>query len=330
MSSPEIIILDVGHGNCALARDDGHSVLIDAPPKWATIRRTLQHFGITTLDAVFVSHQDRDHLSGAVPLLLDKDFAIGEIYLNPDPSKKGTGTERRRVQAAATTAVREGRAKPPEALSTKLAIVQFGVLQIEVLAPPWEVTSWTAAGGTDESGAELTGHTLSGVMRVGANTGRTVLLAGDLDSAGLDDLIARDVSLEANWLVFPHHGGHVSDADDADFASRLCLAVKPEAVIFSHSRTKYRNPLPAVVAAVRAQVSDVRIACTQLSRNCAAAVPLAEPTHLVDLPAAGRVNRCCCAGSLRFSLDPAECIDYPTVEAHRAFIEASGETALCL
>jgi competence protein ComEC len=329
LSSPEIIVLDVGHGNCAIVRDDGHSVLIDAPPKWATIRRTLQQFGITTLDAVFVSHQDRDHLSGAVPLLLDRDFTIGEIYVNPDTSKKGTGTERRRVQAAATTAVSEGRAKPPEALSTKLAAVQFGVLQIEVLAPAWEVTSWTAAGGTDGSGTALTGHTLSGVVRVGANTGRTVLLAGDLDSAGLDDLIAREVALGADWLVFPHHGGHVSDGDDAVFAARLCRMVKPEAVIFSHSRTRYHNPLPAVVAAVRAEVGDVRVACTQLSRNCAATVPLIDPTHLVDLPAAGRVNRCCCAGTLRFSLDADDPVDYPTVEAHRAFINGNAESALC-
>jgi competence protein ComEC len=330
LSCPELIILDVGHGNCALARDGQHSVLIDAPPKWATIKRTLRHLDITRLDGVLVSHQDRDHLSGTVPLLLDKEFSIGEIYVNPDTSKKGTATERRRVQAAATRAVQEGRAKPPDALSTKHATLVFGALRIDVLAPPWEVTSWTAAGGTDDSGASLTPHALSGVVRVGADTGRTVLLAGDLDNAGLDDLIARNISLKADWLVFPHHGGHVSDADDAAFATKLCREVSPEAVVFSHSRTKYRNPQPAVVAAVRGEIRDVRIACTQLSRNCAPTVPLADPTHLVDLPAAGRGPRCCCAGTLRFSLDAGDPVDHPTIAGHRAFIDKHADTALCI
>lgn len=32
MDSPELIILDVGHGNCALIRDANDAMVIDCPP----------------------------------------------------------------------------------------------------------------------------------------------------------------------------------------------------------------------------------------------------------------------------------------------------------
>lgn len=41
MEFPELIILDVGHGNCALLRDTEGTVLIDCPPRcrWERLGR---------------------------------------------------------------------------------------------------------------------------------------------------------------------------------------------------------------------------------------------------------------------------------------------------
>jgi len=86
----------------------------------------------------------------------------------------------------------------------------------------------------------------------------------------------------------------------------------------------------AVVAAVRGEIRDVRIACTQLSRNCPATVPIADPRHLVDLPRGVEGRRCCCAGTLRFSLDAGDPVDQPAVAGHRAFIDEHADTALCI
>ena len=72
----QIIFLDVGQGDCCLIRTEtGHNYLFDCG---SSSRRkvgeyvllpTLKYYGITTLDGVFVSHPDVDHMNGIQELL---------------------------------------------------------------------------------------------------------------------------------------------------------------------------------------------------------------------------------------------------------------------
>src|SRR5258708_12591583 len=73
-----ITVLDVGQGLAVLARTEKHALLYDAGPAFnafsdsgsRVILPYLRGEGIAALDALVVSHDDRDH-SGAPPSVLE-------------------------------------------------------------------------------------------------------------------------------------------------------------------------------------------------------------------------------------------------------------------
>lgn len=134
--------------------------------------------------------------------------------------------------------------------------------------------------------------------------------------------------MNAPILVFPHHGGRPGTCNPAKFVKDICAAVGPETVIFSVDRTKYELPRDDVVQAVRACCAGVRIACTQLSDQCANVVPADNPAHLVDVYAHGKESKCCCAGTIVISL--ADSTVTPSRADHDGFKTASAPTAMCM
>ena len=144
----------------------------------------------------------------------------------------------------------------------------------------------------------------------------------------------RHSDLSAPVLVFPHHGGNVgansSVTENADFAERLMNDVRAVDVVFSIGRTRYENPRPEIVRAVRDTNANVRIACTQLSSGCrdlSAGSPAESAFgHLLDIHAQGRAVHACCAGSLRITADSAL---VPNTTDHEADKAAEAPTAQC-
>src|SRR6185436_11845015 len=67
-SLAELTILDVGHGNCAVLRDDRGAVIVDTGVG-VTLLEFLEQCGITAIDAVLISHSDSDHVAGLIKLL---------------------------------------------------------------------------------------------------------------------------------------------------------------------------------------------------------------------------------------------------------------------
>src|SRR5260370_40326068 len=86
MDSTELIILDVGHGNCAILRDTETVPIIDCPPS-STLVNAREWLGIETVNNVLISHSDVDH-AGGLPTLLGSVF-VENVYINPDANKKG-------------------------------------------------------------------------------------------------------------------------------------------------------------------------------------------------------------------------------------------------
>ena len=87
MDLPELIILDVGHGNCAVLRDTEGVIVIDCPCG-NTLKEILKYREIQEISHILISHADADHIAGIVDLLLDENFRIHNIHLNPDAIKK--------------------------------------------------------------------------------------------------------------------------------------------------------------------------------------------------------------------------------------------------
>ncbi len=320
-----LTILDVGHGNCAVLRDDYGTVVIDGG-KQQVLLRYLKAQAIAEIEAVLISHADHDHIGGIIDLLLAREIRVNSLYLNADASKQTRRWNDLRHAAAERSRSEEMR------LSLQLTVDFPGVfdrgdVKIEILSPT-PVTALAGPGEQDIDGSRVTSNSMSAVLRISASGVGQVLLAGDMEGTTLQDILARNTSLQAKVLIFPHHGGSPGSVDAFEFARRLCREVQPELVVFSIGRGNFDNPRPEVVAGVKAAVPDAHIACTQLSEHCATNLPSFCPTHLHTRHAHGYENKKCCAGSIEISLGLN--LSYlPGTHDHLDFIRMHAPTALC-
>ncbi len=329
MALPELIILDVGHGNCALLRDTEAITIIDCAPG-PTLIDTLDDLGIHEIEHVLLSHADTDHIGGIAGLLRNARLVVRNIYVNADAAKTTRSWYDFRI------AVREARERSGTRVHTALTTTQSrllvsGEVTIEVLAPlPEQILGGSGARGVDRR--RLDTNSVSVVIRLVHRDHGIALLPGDLDAGTLDGLLAAATDLTASLLVFPHHGGRPGRSDSRIFAERLSEVVQPRLVIFSISRERFKNPQPDIVQGIRRAIPEAHILCTQLSQRCAA-LPLANAIfdHLTPLAAQGRALGSCCGGTVVVRIDGANTNYTPLARAHRGFIRGQGvPTPLCL
>lgn len=326
---PELTVIDVGHGSAsALVGDD--VVIVDAGPGSALLEYVLDA-DIDVIDALYVSHADKDHINGVIGLLGSGTVSVRSVWLNTD-SEKDTETWRdllyslddyhRRGELHFHIGLVEGHVCPSVAPHTIA----------EVVAPRHRLAGM-GPGATDAEGLQITTNSVSAVIRITHRGKPVALLTGDLDATGLRHLLDAELDLDAPLLVFPHHGGHVTRGgtaeDDVAFASNLLDRVQPEVVVFSIGRGRYETPRPEIVEAIRRHSSSPRVACTQLSERCSATVPAEQPTHLTPRYAAGRALNRCCAGTVVVEFDSSGHRLHPDHGSHETFISLQAPGALC-
>ncbi|MGE0607555.1 MAG: ComEC/Rec2 family competence protein [Pirellulales bacterium] len=184
--------LSVGHG-CAvvLHLPEGQTLLYDAgslgSPHGAaqSVSSYLWSRGITHLDGVIVSHADVDHYNG-VPELLER-FSVGVVYVSPVMFHHPSAAldKLQAALAAADVPLRELSA------GQQLRLPDGAAGRVEVLHPPGR-----GVYGSDNAN--------SLVLAVEWH-GRRVLLTGDLETPGLDDLLEEE-PWDCDVLLAPHHG----------------------------------------------------------------------------------------------------------------------------
>jgi competence protein ComEC len=324
-------VLDVGHGNCALALDEGWALMVDAAPSAAVIG-AIEQLDVSRLDAVVISHRDYDHAGGVVPLLARRELDIGAVYIAADAAKNPTAPQTATLLAALHDAKRRGRCRVSRDLDAAMesADLSGNGIAVEVLAPMF-ATAMTGPKGKSANGGTLTSNSVSAVLRVTLSGGARVLLPGDLDDVALAELIAAGTDLSADILVFPHHGSHSAVADERIFAAEVMRQVRPSSVLFSVGRAAKARPTAEIVAGVFDADRDVYVACTQLSSGCQsddARLPAdpSEMTHLTTVPAAGRGACRSCAGSLTVA---AGGFAGPAMLAHQGYLLATADTPMC-
>jgi competence protein ComEC len=227
-------VLSVGHGtSVVLELPGGQTLLYDAgslgTPEQATgvVAGFLWQRGVARIDQLLLSHADVDHYN-AVPGLVER-FPVGAVYFSPmmfDPVATGgrltAPNYLRDFLAAHRTPTRE------VWLGDRLATLDPRV-QIEVLHPPREGVL-----GRDNANS---------VLLVVEYAGRRILLPGDLESPGIERVMA-DPPLDCDVLLAPHHGSEQSDPPG--FAA-WCT---PEHVVMSGRRPT--RPLSSVASYRRA------------------------------------------------------------------------------
>ncbi len=330
-SSRRLAILDVGHGNCAVLHDTHGVTVIDAGARSHLIDYLTEE-GIQRIETILVSHADEDHIGGLIALLDPQKIKVGKIHLNSDSSKRTKAWEGllRILNRSDLHGDIQFRPSLTRSASSDLGEYDQGSVRVEVLGPSPYLAA-KGPGGLDRKGRKIETNSISAVIRLSIGSEPMILLPGDLDEIGLDDLIESHKDLHAPVLVYPHHGGLAGRTDPSAFAKRISQLVRPEMVIFSIGRKvrgRSKTPRPEVIEAIRRFNPQVRIACTQLSKQCAVKVPSFDALHLRPEFSAGRELRACCAGTLVLDLDAPRSV-LPDREAHLGFIRQSAPLGLC-
>lgn len=187
--------LSVGHGCAAvMSLPDGSTVLYDAGQLGspAAAARSISGYlwsrGRTRIDAVVISHADIDHFN-ALPELLRR-FRIGAVYVSP-VMFDGDGAALDELRGAINRA-----GVPLREIYAGDRLHGSDDCLLTVLHPPSRGTL-----GSDNSN--------SVVLEV-VCYGRRILLPGDLESPGLDELLAES-PLDCDVVLAPHHGSTQSD-----------------------------------------------------------------------------------------------------------------------
>jgi competence protein ComEC len=191
----ECTFLSVGHGcSVLLELPGGEKVLYDAgrlgsPEAGArSVAAYLWHRGITRLDAIVLSHADVDHYN-AVPELLTK-FRVGVVYVTP-----AMLLDEGAAMQTLIAAVRQAGVPLRETwLGDRLHVGGDCLLEV-----------WHPA-----RGSVLGSDNANSLVLDVEYQGRRILLTGDLESPGIDDLLA-ETPCHCDVILTPHHGSARSD-----------------------------------------------------------------------------------------------------------------------
>jgi competence protein ComEC len=225
-ATPAVTTLDVGEGDAILLRGPGGAAaLVDGGPPGppAPVLAALRRQGVRRLDAVLLTHGDRDHVGG-VPEVLAHE-RIGIVVRPPLPPS----TE----ALQAITRAAAGRRVPVRSVLAG-ASVRVGVWRLRVLWPDRPPPAGTAPN--------------DAALVVLASAGRfDALLAADAESPVLLRLPLRPVEV----LKVAHHAS--ADPGLPSVLRRL----RPAEALVSVGPNPYGHPVPATLAALRAAGSRV-------------------------------------------------------------------------
>jgi competence protein ComEC len=198
-SGLDCTVVAVGHGECVLLQGSrGETLLYDAggigSPEYATqsIASVLWDRGIMHIDGIVLSHSDTDHYN-AVPGLLER-FSVGTVYVSTVMFRSTDDTLDLGPKAL-LDAIHRARVPIREIWSGDRLHVGPDVT-VQVLHPPRK-----GVVGSDNANSVTLGVEYAG---------RRILLPGDLESPGIDDVMA-EAPYHCDVLLAPHHGSRRSD-----------------------------------------------------------------------------------------------------------------------
>jgi competence protein ComEC len=234
----EAVFLDVGQGDAILLRDGPRALLVDGGG-WPSgdlggrvLVPALVAEGVGRLDAVLLTHPDRDHCRGLVDVA--SYLAIGEAWLARGLPREGCAGE-----LAAAVAGQGGEVREVAAGDRR----RLGRWRLDVLHPAAAVEGAPAPGASGANDDSIV------VLAIAA--GRRLLLTGDVEAPAERRLVrARGDLLRADVLKLAHHGSKSSTGGG------FLAAVAPRLAIASAG---HRNPYGHPADLVRRRLHQRRV-----------------------------------------------------------------------
>ncbi|MDD3214699.1 MAG: MBL fold metallo-hydrolase [Eubacteriales bacterium] len=203
--SVRAMFLNVGKADAALFFIGDKRYLIDTGTKDSTdaMLRALSYYDVTTLDGVILTHTDKDHVGG-LKALLKSDIAVGTLY-------------------APTFSVLDNGEHPVVKLADKYDKTLVRLNAGDVIEAG-DRARFTTLGPLTQDDADENNNSL--VLRLETPNG-DMLLAGDMEIAEENELLAAGVIGSAAVLKVGHHG-----ADDASNATFI-YTLRPQLAVIS-------------------------------------------------------------------------------------------------
>jgi competence protein ComEC len=244
----ELVAADMGQGHAVLLRTATHGLLYDTGPRYSAETDAGQRVLVPLLrawgerlDRIVISHQDSDHSGGAPAVMAMQPQADVLTSIAAEHPLQQLGAMQRCERGQSWV---------------------WDDVRFEVLHP---------SSADYELKRKLKPNALSCVLRVTAHN-TSALLAGDIEAAQERALLQSGQSLQADWLLVPHHGSATSSTSD------FLAAVDPSvAVVQAGYRNRFGHPRPDVLG----RYSDLGVDVVQTPR-CGASTWRSEQPKLVQ------------------------------------------------
>jgi len=253
----ELAMLDVGQGDAILLRDGPHAVLVDGGG-WRTgdlggrvLLPALLAEGVRSLDAVVMTHPDRDHCGGLVDIAAY--LPVREVWMGPGWEAEGCAGRLATLPGARVRIVSAGEKS------------SVGKWSLRVLHPDLDEDR-----GTNERSLVIRAEAL----------GRSFLLTGDIESwAEMRLLSCCEREVQVDVLKVAHHGSKTSSTE-----SFLDAAQPRLALISAGVKNLYHHPSPVILD----RLSERGIRVLRTDRDGMILLRLFEGRTRIELPGAPR------------------------------------------
>ncbi|HEX2223200.1 MAG TPA: DNA internalization-related competence protein ComEC/Rec2, partial [Thermoanaerobaculia bacterium] len=217
---PELVMLDVGQGDAILLRDGPRAVLVDGGGwDWGdlggrVLLPALLAEGIRSLDALVMTHPDRDHCGGLVDIAAY--LPVREVWM--------------------------GHGWDPESCAGRLTALPGVRIRLLAAGDRKSLGGWSLKVLHPDSD-ERRGENERSLVLLAATAGKRVLLTGDIESWAEQSLLSCCApDLHVDVLKVAHHGSRTSTAES--FLGEAC----PRLALISAGRNNvYRHPATEVL-----------------------------------------------------------------------------------
>ena len=219
----QVVFFDLPGESMLIIGKNGEKILIDTGEGKQTAEHLLSIFPFwaRTIDGLFLTHFDADHLGGAESIL--RHFEVGAIFVNGSiPSSN---------MAQKTLQIVQEKNIPLLSLNAERDI-KIGSLTVDIAFPR-----------TSAIAKEASGNVFSLAGRLSLDTHTTLFFTGDIEKPAEKIILFSPQKIKSNILKVAHHGSKTSSTGDF-----LRAGAFQQAVIVAQEKNQYGFPHSEVIS----------------------------------------------------------------------------------